>query len=153
MTNIKFFALPFTLNVGLTIFTLLYVPVYRGYVADFFSQTETSNQYTERSTRVEWRNARGYEKLGYIAAVQCLSTVPSKIGLNTSLYSCLGTEASCKFSRPHFERFVNTRDHYCTGIGTWTGRLQEMHRSGMTRTGSVVMGTLDSIKPLDMVGA
>ena len=86
MVSIKFLALLLALNVSLTIFTLLCVPVHRSHVVTFFSRTGTSDQHTERSTRVEWRSSRGYEQLGYIAAVQCLSTMPSKLGLNTSLY-------------------------------------------------------------------
>ena len=41
---------------------------------------------TSPSKRPEWRHLSKAQKTKYIKAVQCLTTKPSRIGLNTSLY-------------------------------------------------------------------
>ena len=59
---------------------------------------------SEPITRREWRSLSQHEKLEYIAAVQCLSTLPSSLGLNQTLHhdfpyihSLFGNY--CKFGR------------------------------------------------------
>lgn len=41
---------------------------------------------TSPEKRVEWREMKPEQQKSYIEAVQCLTTKPSKIGLNSTLY-------------------------------------------------------------------
>ncbi|KAI1862667.1 hypothetical protein JX265_006962 [Neoarthrinium moseri] len=49
-------------------------------------KTVAGNECTQPAVRREWRVLAEQEKVDYIAAVKCLTTKPSKVGLATSLY-------------------------------------------------------------------
>ncbi|KAI1845200.1 hypothetical protein JX266_008747 [Neoarthrinium moseri] len=51
-------------------------------------KTVAGNECTQPAVRREWRVLAEQEKVDYIAAVKCLTTKPSKVGLATSLSFC-----------------------------------------------------------------
>ena len=50
------------------------------------TQSLTSTACTDPVIRREWRSLSDVEKSDYIAAVQCLRDLPSRLGLNQTLY-------------------------------------------------------------------
>lgn len=75
---------------GLAIFSVL---VYAIVLRSFHPNTSSLHPAkvevsacSEPSIRHEWRSLSKNEKLEYIAAVQCLSSLPSKLGLDQSLH-------------------------------------------------------------------
>lgn len=45
------------------------------------------NDDSQNSLRVEWRDLPEATQIGYVEAVKCLDTLPSKLGLETSRYN------------------------------------------------------------------
>jgi hypothetical protein len=52
--------------------------------------SSTASSCIHSGVRKEWRTLSSNEKQSYISAVQCLSTKPSKLSTNTTLYDDFG---------------------------------------------------------------
>ncbi|KAJ5499580.1 Tyrosinase [Penicillium expansum] len=79
----------------------------------------------EPALRKEWRQLSVQERNGYVKAVQCLATTPSRLGLNTTLYD--------DFAYVHNK--LNSRIHFVASFLPWHRYYVHVYEEALKQCG------------------